>query len=252
MNPFFFGPSDRPLFGVYTHGKAGGGPSSAVLLCYPTGSEYMRAHRAFRQLNTLLNRVGMSVLRFDYSCTGDSAGDGTDASVAEWLEDFDWAIEELKDNALVDQVSVAGLRLGATLATRACLERSDVEHLVLWDPIVSGRDYLDEVVGSPRPSGIVGVEGFPMTPALRDEIDEFDLADRSMVPKGFETTILVAEDRADYRRLEEAWRSAGWKGSFEVVPSEGNWAQADPFGDALIPQQIIQSIVDQLRVVTAT
>ncbi len=251
MNPFFFGPSERPLFGVYTHGKSGGGPEGAVLLCYPTGSEYMRAHRAFRQLNTLLNRVGLSVLRFDYSHTGDSAGHSEDASVATWLDDFDWAIEELKDNARVESVSVAGLRMGATLATRACVDRSDVEHLLLWDPIVSGGAYLDEVVGRPRPDGVVGVEGFPMTPSLREEIEHLDLTAAELTPKGMMSSILVAEDRPDYRQLADAWLGNGWEGSFRVVPSEGNWAQADPFGDALIPQQIIQSIVDELRVPTA-
>jgi hypothetical protein len=31
------------------------------------------------------------------------------------------------------------------------------------------------------------------------------------------------------------------------VPSNGDWAAADPFGDALIPQAIIRAIVDDIQ-----
>jgi len=245
MNPFYFGPSDRPLFGLYTRGRAATPASGAVLLCYPIGSEYMRAHRAFRQLNTLLNRAGFHVLRFDYSCTGDSTGEGRDASVAQWLDDVVWAIEELQDTARVDRVSVVGLRWGATLAALACRERSDVERLVLWDPIISGATYLDKRLGTPRPTGEVGIEGYPFTEALRTEMDEIDLR-RAGTELPRDVTLMVAEDRIEYREYEDVLRESGRDPGFEVVPAPGDWAQVDPFGDALIPQDIIQAIIQKL------
>lgn len=247
MNPFYFGRSERPLFGVYSHGRPNADVSHSVLLCYPVGSEYMRAHRAFRQLNTLLNRAGMNVLRFDYSCTGDSGGDGIESSVEAWLDDVDWALDELKDNADTETVSVAGLRLGATLATRASAIRDDVDHLLLWDPIVSGSDYLDAVLGSPRPTETTGVEGFPVTVQLQKEIDGIDLTSPLEGLSDLPVSILVSEAQAEYERAAQALAGQGAKVHHEVVPSEGNWAQADPFGDALIPQQIIQAIVERLQ-----
>ena len=133
MNPFYFGPSDRPLFGLFTRARESAPDAGAVLLCYPVGSEYMRAHRAFRQLNTLLNRAGFHVLRFDYSCTGDSAGEGVDARVSKWVDDVGWAIEELQDTAMVDRVSLVGLRWGATLAALAARGREDLDRLKIDD-----------------------------------------------------------------------------------------------------------------------
>jgi pimeloyl-ACP methyl ester carboxylesterase len=251
MNPFFFGRSARPLFGVYTHGKSGTGPPWSVLLCYPVGSEYMRAHRAFRQLNSLLNRAGANVLRFDYSCTGDSAGNGVEATAGEWLEDIDWALDELKDNAMTDTVSVVGLRMGATLAALACAGRDDVDQLVLWDPIVSCSDYLDAAVGAPRPSRVVGVEGSPMTPELVKALDAIDLRRPDAARARTRTSILVSDEQTAYRELDVALRSDEIEATLEVVPSAGNWAQVDPFGDALIPQEIILAIVDSLRAKTA-
>lgn len=244
MNPFYFGPSDRPLFGLYTRAR-GADEAPAVLLCYPVGSEYMRAHRAFRQLNMLLNRAGFHVLRFDYSCTGDSAGQGQDASVKDWLDDIDWAMDELQDTAVVERISVVGLRWGATLAARACQGRADIDELVLWDPVISGRAYLDGHLGTSRPEGLVGIEGYPFSESLRAEMEEFDLT----IPGGTsprEITVMVADDRREYRGWIEAERSAGRDVVYRIEESPGDWAQADPFGDALIPQRIIQAIVEQL------
>lgn len=248
MNPFFFGPSETPLFGAYTHGRSDGASSRSVLLCYPIGSEYMRAHRAFRQLHNLLSRAGMNVLRFDYSCTGDSAGRGVDASVEAWLDDIDWALDELKDNAMTDTVAVVGLRWGATLAAMACADREDVDDLLLWDPVLSGRDFLDQTVGAPRPSEVVGVEGFPFSPELVAGLERLDLVE--IVGDGVRPalTVLVAEERPGYGALKSTLIARGRGEELAVVPSPGSWEQADPFGDALIPQRIIQAIVERMSV----
>ena len=207
----------------------------------------MRAHRAFRQLNTLLNRAGMNVLRFDYSCTGDSAGASEDSSVEAWLDDTDWAIDELKDNAMADDIIVVGLRMGAILGTLAAAKRDDVAHVLLWDPIVSGRAYLDEALGTPRPSSLAGVEGFPISPSLQKEIDELDLMQPVADLAPTSLSVMVSEEDAIYEEMANAQRVDGVDVRFDHVPSEGNWAQADPFGDALIPQQIIQSMVERLK-----
>ena len=94
MQPFYFGSAERSLFGLYTPSRGRSHRDLGALLCYPMGAEYMRAHRAFRQLGTLLNRQGFHVLRFDYFGTGDSAGEGTEATVEQWLEDVDAEDEE--------------------------------------------------------------------------------------------------------------------------------------------------------------
>jgi len=246
MNPFYFGPSERPLYGAFTRGRSDTGGSHGVLLCYPLGSEYMRAHRAFRQLNTLLNRRGIDVLRFDYSCTGDSAGAGIEADLSTWIDDIDWAVDELRDTALCDRVSVLGLRWGATLAALAARERDDIEHLVLWDPIVRGPDFLEAAIGTTHLSGTVGIEGFPFTPELCAAMAEVNLVSEFPDPGDAAVTVLVAEDRDDYRSVRDAVAARTPSVQYRVVPSPADWSKADPFGDALIPQEIIQVAVDLL------
>ena len=251
MNPFFFGRSERPLFGLYTQGRSPGAgvatAGRAVLLCYPVGSEYLRAHRAFRQLNTLLNRSGAHVLRFDYSCTGDSAGPGAEATVEEWLDDVDWAIDELLDTSGLESLALVGLRWGAALGALAARERDEVRRLILWDPVVSGAAYFDEVLPGPRPQGLVGIEGYPFSAELRAGLEAVDLRRDLAEGEPIPTDIVASADRPAYHELRAALESAGRRARYDVVPSPGNWSEVDPFGDALIPQDIIRSLVDRLQ-----
>lgn len=251
MNPFFFGRSERPLFGLYTQGVGDAAAVAtqprAVLLCYPVGSEYLRAHRAFRQLNMMLNRYGLHVLRFDYSCTGDSGGAGVEAALDEWVNDVDWAIDELMDTADVDEIDIVGLRWGAALGALAARERDEVRNLILWDPVVSGQSYFEEVLPEPRSEGTVGIEGYPFTRELREAMATIDLTSELTEGRAVRTSIVVADDRPAYADLRKTLEARGDTVTCDVVPSPGNWAEVDPFGDALIPQDIIRTIVDRLR-----
>src|SRR6185312_15536152 len=129
--PIVFGSADDPLFGWFPAPRA---PArrAGVVICNPIGDDYVRAHRALRHLAERLQRAGFAVLRFDFGGTGDSVGD------------VGRAIDELRARSGVEEVCVAGLRLGATLAAVAAAERGDVAAVVLWSAYLDGRSYVDE------------------------------------------------------------------------------------------------------------
>ena len=90
------------------------------------------------------------------------------------------AIEHIKERASVDRVSLLGLRLGATLALLAASRRVDVERLVLWEPVLDGRTYLEELrrahdrlLEERHLQGSKGQEllGFPMPPEMTMSIE---------------------------------------------------------------------------------
>jgi exosortase A-associated hydrolase 2 len=260
MNPLFFGSSKKQLFGVYHPPRGRVVRDSGILLCYPLGQEYMRGHRAFRQLSLSLSRAGYHVFRFDYFGTGDSAGDGTEAALDQWLEDVSLAIDELKDTAGVERVSLIGLRLGAALAALAAEGRSDIDRVVLWDPVVDGSAYLDEILAGPvaegsapseppppRPfcAGTVGVMGFPITEELRAGLDRIDLCGLRG-DTAHEVLLFASSERAQDLRLRDSLREKGATASYHHIPSPGNWNEVDNFGSALVPQAIIQGIVTTL------
>jgi uncharacterized protein len=143
VNPLFIGTAQRRLFGVYEPAARSRGKPRAAVLCYPWGSEYIYAHRSMRQLAGRLSMAGFHTLRFDYFGTGDSAGQTAQADLAGSNSDTEIAIEALKDIAGTPKVALIGLRVGANIALSvASRHASEVEALVLWDPIVSGEQYV--------------------------------------------------------------------------------------------------------------
>lgn len=252
MNPFFFGSSQQPLYGVYHPPKARVPRRTGVVLCYPLWQEYMRAHRAFRQLAMLLSKAGFPVLRFDYFATGDSAGAGEEGEVSRWVADIGTAIDELKDMASVPKVSLVGLRVGAALAAAAAVRRTDLEHVLLWDPVVSGARFVEHVMArhgvlpangnGKGASGTIGIDGFPLTDAMRRGLRDIDLLEAS-APSARELVVVVSEERDDYGALRKRLEERRVKARYSHIPSAGNWDEIDKFGSALLPQQIIQGIV---------
>jgi alpha/beta superfamily hydrolase len=192
MNPFFFGRSARQLYGAYDP-PATSARDQGVVLCPAIGDEYLFAHPTYRLLARQLADVGYHVLRFDYYGTGDSAGEFGEASQAQWIEDIEAAVNEIKDLGQVTQVGLVGLRYGAALAAQVARNRSDVDQLVLWDAVTDGRAFLEEI-GAPAtvPSAPVDACGVVITPAFRADIE-------STTPESFgpplPKTLVMASDR---------------------------------------------------------
>jgi hypothetical protein len=64
VEPFFYGTLARPLFGCYRLARSP--RKRGVVLCPAHAHEYIRCHRAYRELATRLARAGYDVLTFDH------------------------------------------------------------------------------------------------------------------------------------------------------------------------------------------
>jgi uncharacterized protein len=260
VNPFYFGTPDRRLFGVYTPARKSGGTPRGAVLCYPWGQEYIRAHRSMRILANLLAGAGVHVLRFDYFGTGDSAGDGADGGLRSWSGDIDTAIDELVDTSGATRVALIGLRLGATLAAEAAgRRRRHVNGLVLWDPVLVGQEYLNELMQtiSIRPSGPVTppprraeagggheVLGFPLTNAIADELRTLTLS--SLIPAApARTLVLLSNDeRPSPGELRAALQDrADAPDVVERIASLPAWLEDRDSGAGAVPVRMLQRIV---------
>ncbi|MDZ7781369.1 MAG: hypothetical protein U5R14_15760 [Gemmatimonadota bacterium] len=49
-----------------------------------------------------------------------------------------------------------------------------------------------------------------------------------------------------HEEFQQKLKGAGEDVTLEVVPSSGSWTEADPFGSAYIPEQIIRTIVERV------
>lgn len=262
MNPFQFGNSSAPLFGLYHPPQSDAPRPAGVLLCQPVGHEYMRAQRAVRRLADLLAESGFHVLRFDYRGTGDSAGETHGGRATDWVEDVGAALTELQDLSQAATIGVVGLRLGAALAARAIASSREVRQVVLWDPVVNGAAHLAELqelhnrrIGAflaarPRHERVTPADdgslfGFPFPPALRADIAALDLL--ASLPVHARLTAVVTEDRAAYAPLRQELATRGSRGAFHLAPDAGDWDRLEQVGGVMLAARALETIVTDLR-----
>lgn len=144
--PFFFDGEGYRLFGVL-HKPEGKEKGKGFIFCSPFGEEKLWTHRVFVNFARDLSKQGYPVLRFDYMGNGDSEGDFEDCSVQTKLSDISCAIRVLREKAPhIEAVWLLGLRFGATLALLAAGTHSDIERLILWEPIINGSAYMREML----------------------------------------------------------------------------------------------------------
>lgn len=142
---FFFRNGAHRLFGVLHAPKEASNGNGAVF-CHPFGEEKLWAQRVFVHFARDLAARGWTVLRFDYFGNGDSDGEFAESSVETALSDIHCAIRTLRSETSVREISVLGLRLGATLAAVAVEREPAITRLMLWEPIVDGASYMQEML----------------------------------------------------------------------------------------------------------
>ncbi len=144
LAPAFFPSAGRQLFGCL-HEPQGDPQERAVLLVAPFGHEAVRSHRAFRRLAGKLAAHGLTVLRFDFTGCGDSAGDLNDASWDIWRADLASATRYLRSQSRCRRITCIGMRGGANLALQVGVERGEFDQMVLWQPILEGAQALEHL-----------------------------------------------------------------------------------------------------------
>lgn len=240
----FFGGEEGRLFGIL-HSPSGAPRNEAFVFCHPLCEEKLWSHRVFVSFARQLADAGYPVLRFDYRGNGDSDEEFSDCSVVSLLADIASSVTELRRITGVPQVSLLGLRSGATLAALAAeADPGSTARLVLWAPVVDGARYMQELlrinltsqmathkailhdrealVDQLRQGQTVNVDGYEMAYPLYAEMSAVKLADE---PKRFRGPCLIAQvDRQTGRNDAELQRLAASYPSVTLVA-----VQEEPF-----------------------
>ena len=142
---YYWETPDGRLAGV-EHFPATGKARAAVVMVHPFAEEKKFSHRVLVNLSRELARRDVASLRFDLSGCGDSFGESADRTLDDWLYDIDSACNQFELHHQPAPIVVLGLRLGATLALAAQSDNPWAKALVLWEPVISGRKYIDEIL----------------------------------------------------------------------------------------------------------
>lgn len=251
MEPVFFGESDRQLYGVYHPPSSGRYRDAAVLLCYPMGQEYMRIHRAYRQLADLLAEQGYHVLRFDYTCTGDSHGDQQDMNFQHWLNDAEIAADELMGLSGASQLCLFGARVGGIVAALLA-GKIAISRLVLWEPCESVAQQADGMririskleseANFVESNGGIHFNGFYFSPEFLKSSALLTLNNLVQSKDSIRTLIVFSEQSPKVAKFDSIFTKIGYSVTTKIIECLADWYELDDVGGVFLPQQTLHGI----------
>lgn len=219
------------------------------------GQEYIRSHRSCQQLAVRLSHVGFHVLRFDFYGCGDSSGDFDQADLREWLDDISLAIGEIQRRCGSVKICLVGLRLGGTLSMMVGAARNDIDCLVLWDPVVNGNAYVDELRGlhgkmlryayiKPKQAreghNYTEILGFPFTNLMLADLAKIDLLSIREKPANH-VVLIEGNSERDENRLRDHLTKINNRFVYRHVPSPKIWLE-EPH-KVLVPHKLLESVI---------
>lgn len=187
VQPAWIGPGNRQLYSVFH--RAVTPPEShrvGVVLVPALLHEQPRSRRLTMQIAEHLSLAGLDCLRFDFFGTGDSGGSGMEADFQSMQYDIAQAVDALHQRG-TDQVAVLAMRGGTLPTARWLAQGGRAAALVLWEPILDGGAWLDELeradaqelrspsrypmrAGSPVATCANQLMGFDVSRRLRDNL----------------------------------------------------------------------------------
>ncbi|EGV18541.1 alpha/beta hydrolase family protein [Thiocapsa marina] len=243
MLPFFFGATGRELYGVYHPAVAVGHAGRGVVFCSPLAHEAIATQWAYRILGESLSRERIHCLRFDYRATGDSAGDSRETRISEHPRDIGTAIDELKAISGVDAVHLIGIRLGALFALDVARQRTDVQGVIAWEPIIDGTTYCNELIEATigEHAGCRNVGGLPIADENLHQIRELSF-ECALNAVSCEVGVIASPHQPEFGRLGSLLDQDQLRCRFEVVQDALPWKADSEVGVAPLPAQATRVI----------
>jgi exosortase A-associated hydrolase 2 len=147
-------------------------PVRAAILHLPAfGDEMNKARAMTARAAREFARRGHAVLQIDLPGCGDSSGEHGTATLAAWTDALCTAVDWLHDQYRGVSLWLWTLRTGALLVP-PLLERAMPDApLLLWQPVLSGAQYLSHLLRQQLASTLLGSSGEPVgTAAFRQRI----------------------------------------------------------------------------------
>ncbi len=140
------------------HGAASGA-RAAVLHVHGFAEEMNKSRRMVALQSRAFAAAGCAVLNIDLLGCGDSSGVLSDADWPAWLGDVRAACDWLTDRHPGVPLWLWGLRAGALLAGALAAQREAPTHLLLWQPMLTGKALVQQVLRLKAAAGLGGGDG---------------------------------------------------------------------------------------------
>ena len=141
---FFYNQQGHYLYGC-SYISESGVSETGIVIVPPVGHERLRCYRECVTLARELAEAGYSVFRFDYRGEGESYGSFEEFDISSRLEDIELAINEFKKKAVIKNICLLGLRLGAVFSLITA-SKLDISYLILCEPVLSIKIYARNLI----------------------------------------------------------------------------------------------------------
>jgi exosortase A-associated hydrolase 2 len=197
VSPNFIESSQRQLFAI-SFIPYDCTPIASILYIPPFAEEMHKSRKMVAEQARLLASQGYMVTLIDLTGCGDSSGDFSDASWQIWQEDIENAYQWLCKQTN-SPIILWGLRTGALLATDLAAIYSDIKQLIVWQPVLSGKQFLNEflrikladsmlsnasnainredLLDTLKTSGSIEIGGYELSNTMATQIQQINLLD---------------------------------------------------------------------------
>jgi exosortase A-associated hydrolase 2 len=218
---FFFENEGIKLFAVL-HRPKNNKEKKGIIFCHPYEEEKQYSYRVFVKFARELCDKNFFVLRFDCRGYGDSQGNFEDATLETQVADTLRAIDLLKVQFGINKVDLLGLRLGGTIAARVAERNDSIEKLILWFPIINGKEYLDELIRIKIFSDLTNKMTSLSQRRIIDELKSKGVID-------IRGHYLTKEMYEQLLRIDQTTQESNFQGAVLIVTSKGKPKQYIPF-----------------------
>jgi len=142
----FFRSNDLYLFGVLYSPTSGSCLNKGYLIIHPITEEKKSSHRTLVDIAMELSRKGFFVFMFDLRGCADSQGEFKETSITTWIADISNAIKVFKEESLISEISIIGLRFGAYLTMIYNYLNAEIADLILVEPIFYPYNFLQKTL----------------------------------------------------------------------------------------------------------
>lgn len=91
------------------------------------------------QIARMLNSQNINTIHFDYYGTGDSDGELYEIDFNKSIDDIQGIINYIKTTYVPSKIILFGIRFGADIALQVSQRLSEIDNLVLYEPVVDGK-----------------------------------------------------------------------------------------------------------------
>ncbi len=160
------------------------------VICHSFGAEQVSLARLEALVARDLAANGFPVLRYHGRGYGDSQGELDEISLSSHLDDARAAFELMRTESDVDDVGLVGARFGGLVAGLTA-DPMGSRHLVLWDPVVDGQQYVEHLLRRRALGGIASKEQRLSVQDLRSSLEAegwIDLSGMRFTQRAYDET----------------------------------------------------------------